>query len=91
MPGSRCSSRTGRRPGTCSPAPFFALVLVGAMPTAARLSRPWQNLLAVLTDSTCREEFLDGVTAELAEVFEVRAAYRRMRAGVGVPVRSPVR
>ena len=36
--------------------------------------------IAMLTDSTYREEFLDEVTGELREVFRVREEYLRLRA-----------
>jgi hypothetical protein len=37
--------------------------------------------IAMLTDSTYREEFLDEVTGELREVFSVREEYLRLRSG----------
>jgi hypothetical protein len=37
--------------------------------------------IAMLTDSTYREEFLDEVTGELREVFRVREEYLRLRSG----------
>ena len=37
--------------------------------------------IAMLTDSTYRDEFLDEVTGELREVFKVRAEYLRLRSG----------
>ncbi len=37
--------------------------------------------IAVLTDSTYREEFLDEITTELAETFALRAEYLELRAG----------
>ena len=36
--------------------------------------------IAVLTDSTYREEFLDELTGEMRETFRARADYLRLRA-----------
>jgi hypothetical protein len=35
--------------------------------------------IAMLTDSTYREEFLDGLTDEMREVFKARTEYLRLR------------
>ncbi len=39
--------------------------------------------VAMLTDSTYREEFLDEVTSELRQTFRERAAYLQLRSGTG--------
>ncbi len=39
--------------------------------------------VAMLTDSTYREEFLDEVTSELRQTFRERAEYLRLRSGTG--------
>ncbi|NED94003.1 hypothetical protein G1H11_01575 [Phytoactinopolyspora alkaliphila] len=40
--------------------------------------------ISILTDATYREEFLEGVTAEMSEVFEARARYLELRQAAGV-------
>jgi hypothetical protein len=45
--------------------------------------------IALVTDPTYREEFLNGVTDDLREVFAVRAEYLAVRAGPTYVSQSP--
>ena len=74
-------------------APLLGLVFLGEMLGAGNLDWSWwQNLLAVagglaillvaiaiFTDSTYREEFLDELTSGMRKSFEERAEYLKLR------------
>ncbi|WP_166355047.1 hypothetical protein [Phytoactinopolyspora limicola] len=45
--------------------------------------------ISILTDATYREEFLEGVTEEMRDVFEARARYLELRASINTGAASP--
>jgi hypothetical protein len=87
-----CTSSTGSCVPVCGLS-LFAITLFGErLELTEELLRVAGGLaafsgfyfaIAMLTDSTYRDEFLQEVTAELRSVFAVRADYLRLRGGAG--------